>query len=67
MREIPNPPTWNRLTKRFYNPVTGMIKVVDSESGKTIFFYSDDPVILPVSVEKTEGAEWKVVFRETEK
>lgn len=63
MREIPNPDEWTSHTRRYYNPITGMIRIVDSDSGETLFFHSDDPLVYPESIEKSGNGEWRVKLK----
>ena len=52
IHEIPNPDHWTSETRRLYNPFIGVIKIVDAQSGETLFFHSDDPLVYPEKIEK---------------
>lgn len=68
MYEISNPEGWSSPTVRYYSPGSGFIKIVDAESGDTLFYHTDDPQTYPTKVERRGENEWIVTFqRKTER
>lgn len=60
--EVPRPENWPKNTRKYYNPVTGYLRVVDAESGITLFRYYDDTTYNPTHLEKNSKGEWQVTF-----
>ncbi|HEV7684566.1 MAG TPA: hypothetical protein VGO68_20825 [Pyrinomonadaceae bacterium] len=56
------PPSIQRSSKLY-----GMLKVKDTESGTTLFWYHSDPDAHPVRIEKTDANHWVVVFERVPK
>jgi hypothetical protein len=60
-RELPNPQSWPAAIRQYEHPLTDNVRVVDSETGLTIFWYSQSTSIRPKSVTKING-NWEVEF-----
>jgi hypothetical protein len=60
--EIARPPSWPPGVKRYLNSVTSRIRVVDAETGETLFYYHDDPAVYPVQFERVDDRHWRVTF-----
>jgi hypothetical protein len=64
--QIPSEPGWPVSVKRYSTPY-GMLRVRDSESGTTLFWYHSDPDAIPVRIEKQDDTHWVVVFEKVHK
>lgn len=58
--EVPKPKEWAESIKKYKQPITENIRVVDSETGGTILWYSDSSAIRPTKIEKSDSGQWIV-------
>lgn len=61
-QEIQVPNTWDKSVKRYDNPITGTVRIVDVENGVTLFRYRDESLVNPIEIKKTSNGRWEVVF-----
>ena len=61
--EVVKPINWSSSVNLRSNAFAGRLRVVDSTSGATLFFYSVDPEIHPVSIDKKDDDTWTVTFK----
>lgn len=50
--------------KTYKNLITENVKVVDAESGKTLFWYNEDGAIQAVKIEKANSARWIITVED---
>ena len=62
--EVNGPSGWPTNIKLYRGTLTGDTRVVDSETGRTLFMYRPeyDFNVHPVRIEKTDVNHWQVVF-----
>jgi len=68
--EVTSDPNWpSGITgvKRYVNPFTGRFRIVDAQTGHTLFSYSVDPHFQPVQIEKISDTKWSVTFEGSKK
>jgi len=68
--EVTGDPSWpSEITgvKRYVNPFTGRFRIVDAQSGHTLFSYSVDPYFQPVRIEKISDTRLSVTFEGAKK
>lgn len=61
--EVAKPEKWSLSVSLRSNAFTSSERVIDSASGATLFYYSVDPEIIPVSVDKIDNETWTVTFK----
>jgi hypothetical protein len=59
---ITNPNGWPSNINRSANPFLGKIRIIDSKSNKTLFFYGDDQDFNPITFTETNDG-WIVIFK----
>jgi hypothetical protein len=59
--EISGDPDWPKSIKAYYNPVTGKVRTVDTETGDTLFSYHVDAFVKP-KIFQRDGNKWIVTF-----
>lgn len=64
--ELPQPDGWPDNVKLYRRPLIGITRVVDSNTGRPIFYYLPeyDSPIYPIKVEKIDAEHWQVTFKE---
>jgi len=63
--EVNGESSWPKTIKLYSNPFTGQLRVVDAETGITLFSYSVDAFAKPISFQK-DGNKWVVIIEQRE-
>jgi hypothetical protein len=64
--QIPKPENWSGEVLKYKQPITEFITVVDRETGRPIFWYSESSPVRATKVEKLESGKWIVVMEDIE-
>jgi hypothetical protein len=61
--DAPTPGDWPPEFKMRTRMVTGLTRVIDTETGDTLFmFMKDSPAVHPVRIERTDDNHWGIIL-----
>jgi hypothetical protein len=64
--DVEKPSNWSSDVILRSNPLRGNLRVDDASSNATLFYYSVDPAIQPIIIEKKDENTWVVTFKKRE-